>query len=512
MSFFSAQTGKAAVLRWRWILLLSLLSILPFLFVRVPPLVDAPGHIGRFAVQLAPADSILHRYFVFTWRPTLNLGADLIVQALHPLLAPVAAMWLVCAVVPALTVLGLLAVTRRLNPGGAAALPFALLFVYNDSFLWGFVNYALSAALSLCGWALWMALERRRAVRALVFVLFAPALFLGHGEGGALLLLWVAAWEAERIGRWWRPRAFATLAARLWPFLFVALPVLLSAGSDKGGGKTVWDFPGKIDALFNMLRDQNMVFDLASLGAAFAVLLYGRLRGARLARGGRLAVWASFALFLAAPYQLSGTANVDARLIAHAMMLVLALQDWSGVQRRPRAWVAAAGVALLVLRFGVTTASFVGYGQRYHRELQALDHVARGSRVLNLTFADCGARAWRNPRITHLANLVTLERDAWVNAHWAVQSVHLLESRYAPPGFATDPSQLVSPPDCVGTTGAGRNRRSIAQLAPTLPLDQVDYLWLIDVQLPPDRVDPRLVPLWHAGDSALYAVRRSGGT
>jgi hypothetical protein len=511
MTFFSAQTGKAAVLRWHWILLLSLLSILPFLFVRVPPLVDVPGHIGRFAVQLAPADSILHRYFVFIWRPTLNLGADLIVQALHPLLGPVAAMWLVCAVVPALTVLGLLAVTRRLNPGGAAALPFALLFVYNDSFLWGFVNYALSAALSLCGWALWMALERRKALRALVFALYAPALFLGHGEGGALLLLWIAAWEAERIGRWWQPRGLATLAARLWPFLFVAVPVLLSAGGDKGG-KTVWDFPGKIDALFNMLRDQNMVFDLASLGAAFAVLVYGRLRGARLARGGRLAVWASFALFLAAPYQLSGTANVDARLIAHAMLLALALQDWSRVQRRPRAWVAAAGVALLVLRFGVTTASFIGYGQRYQRELQALDHVARGSRVLNLTLADCGVRAWRNPRITHLANLATLERDAWVNAHWAVKSVHLLESRYAPPGFVTDPSQLVSPPDCVGTTGAGRHRHSIAQLAPTLPLDQVDYLWLIDVQLPPGLRDPRLVPIWRSGDSALYAIHHIKAT
>ncbi|WP_313536237.1 hypothetical protein [Sphingomonas sp.] len=506
MTFFSAQTGKAAVLRWHWILLLSLLSILPFLFVRVPPLVDVPGHIGRFAVQLAPAENILHRYFVFTWRPTLNLGADLIVQALHPLLGPVAAMWLVCAAVPALTVLGLLAVTRRLNPGGAAALPFALLFVYNDSFLWGFVNYALSAALSLCSWALWMALARRPAVRALVFALFAPALFLGHGEGGALLLLWVAAWEAERIGRWWQPRGLAALAARLWPFLFVAVPVLLSAGGEKGG-KTVWDFPGKIDALFNMLRDQNMAFDLASLGAAFAVLLFGWLRGARLACGGRLAVWASFALFLAAPYQLSGTANVDARLIAPAMMLALAFQNWSGVHRRPRAWVAAAGVLLLMLRFGVTTASFVGYGQRYQRELQALDHLARGSRVLNLTLADCGARAWRNPRTTHLANLVTLERDAWVNAHWAVKSVHLLESRLAPPGFTTDPSQLVSPADCVGTTGAGRGRHTIAQVLPTLPLERIDYLWLIDVQLPPGRADPRLTLVWHAGKSAIYVVR-----
>ncbi|OAN66093.1 hypothetical protein [Sphingomonas sp. TDK1] len=505
MTFFSAQARVAAVLRWRWIAMLALLSTLPFWFVRVPPLVDVPGHIGRFAVQLAPVDSVLHRYFTFTWRPTLNLGADLIVQALHPLLGPVAAMWLVCAAVPALTVLGLLAVTRRLNPKGAAALPWALLFVYNDSFLWGFVNYALSAALSLCGWALWMALERRRALRAAVFALFAPALFVGHGEGGALLLLWVAGYEADRAGRWWQPGALGRVGARLWPFVFVAVPVWLSAGGEKGG-KTVWDFPGKFDALFNMLRDQNMAFDLVSLIAAFAVLVWGWLRGARLAKPGRLAVWTTFGMFLVAPYQLAGTANVDARLIAHAMLLALALQDWSCVQRRSRAWVAATGALLLLLRFGVTTASFVDYGQRYHRELQALDHVARGSRVLNLTLTDCGLRGWRSPRMTHLANLVTLERDAWVNAHWAVKSVHLLESRYGPEGFATDPSQLVSPPDCVGDTGAGRHRHSIAQLAPILPLDQVDYLWLIDVALPPGFHDARLVPVWRSGSSALYAV------
>ncbi|WP_066726534.1 hypothetical protein [Sphingomonas pituitosa] len=490
------------MLRWRWIAALSVLSVLPFLFVRIPPLTDAPGHIGRFAVQLAPAESVLHRYFAFAWRPTLNLAADLIVQALHPLFGPIAAMWLVCAAVPVLTVLGLLAVARQLNPRGSAALPWALIFVYNSPFLWGFVNYSFTAALALCGFALWIALERRAALRGALFLPIAPALFLGHGEGGALLLLWVAGYEAARAGSWWRPAAAIGVAARLWPFVAVVLPLAVARGD---GGTTAWDFPGKLDELTALVRDQHAALDIATVAAALAVLLLGRLGGARIVPAGLWPVLGTVGLFLAAPLQLAGTNNVDMRLAPYAMMLALALQDWHPVSARRRRLVLLAGAALLAVRFGITTASFLGYQGSYARELAALDHVAPGSRVLNLVPSDCGLRAWRQPRLTHLAALATAERQAWTNAHWAVASIHLLQVRYAPPGFATDPSQLVSPADCVGR--GGESRQAIVGLVPRLPLDAVDYVWLIDVQLPPGAAAPRLVPIWRSGGSTLYAVR-----
>lgn len=490
-------------------LALALLSALPFLFVRIPPLTDVPGHIGRFAVQTAPAESVLHRYFDFAWRPALNLATDLIVQALHPLLGPVAAMWLACAAVPVLTVLGLLAVTRQLNPRGGVALPWALIFVYNSPFLWGFVNYSLTAALALCGFALWIALERRTVLRGILFLPIAPALFVGHGEGGALLLLWVAGYAAGRAGAWWRPAIALRVAARLWPFALVAVPLAVARGES---GATLWDLPGKLDELTALVRDQNAVLDIATVAAALAVLLLGRLSGARIVRAGIWPVLATLALFLVAPLQLSGTNNVDMRLAPYAMMLALALQDWCPVAARRRRAVLVAGTLLLALRFGITTASFVGYQRSYARELAALDHIAPGSRVLNLVRSDCGLRAWRQPRVTHLAALATAERDAWTNAHWAVASIHLLRVRYAPPGFATDPSQLVSPEDCAGAAGAGRTRHAIGDLAARLPLDAVDYLWLIDVALPPGVADPRLVPIWRSGGSTLYAVRPRGGT
>ena len=54
-------------LRWPVAGLIGLAFILPFLFVRIPPLIDLPGHLVRMAVAAAPANSPLHGYFSFTW-------------------------------------------------------------------------------------------------------------------------------------------------------------------------------------------------------------------------------------------------------------------------------------------------------------------------------------------------------------------------------------------------------------------------------------------------------------
>ena len=86
-----------------WIVALAL-SALPFLLVSIPPLADAPGHLGQLAVQTATPGSPLRHYFGFAWGLRLNLGTDLLVDALQPLLGLKPAFWLVCAIVPLLTV------------------------------------------------------------------------------------------------------------------------------------------------------------------------------------------------------------------------------------------------------------------------------------------------------------------------------------------------------------------------------------------------------------------------
>ncbi len=170
--------------------------------------------------------------------------------------------------------------------------------------------------------------------------------------------------------------------------------------------------------------------------------------------------------------------------------------------------VTAAGFALFGLRMAVTTQGFVAYARSYATEGGALPHIAPGTRVLMLVAHPCKAgRQWRVDRLEHFPVMATVERQAWTNGMWDVPAIHLLQIRYRPsPLFYDDPSNYVWPAACIDASNAG-DRRTIAQAVPLLPLDGVDYLWLVQARLPAGPWEGRLVPLWSEGGSTLYRVR-----
>ncbi|QDX27513.1 hypothetical protein FPZ54_16890 [Sphingomonas suaedae] len=499
------------MLRWPSIVGFALAAILPFLFVSIPPLADVPGHMGAFAVQVAPTDSPLFRDFGFDWKLTLNMASQLAIELLAPPLGLFTATWLLSALSPLITVVGLLAVSRRLNSGAPASLPWALIFIYNIAFLMGFLNFTLATGLALCAFAAWIGLDGRRTVRALLFLLVVPSLMIAHAQGGAFLVVWISSWELCR-AEGWRPRKWGVnllrdMAMRLWPLGTAILPVLLSASAP---GPTTLPVFRKFRMIFETVHDQSAFLDISTVVASLVVLAIGLYRGARYSHGSAGPVIATTALFFISPGRLSGTDFVDLRIAPYAFLLALALLDWRTVDLRTRRWVMVAGALLLALRLGVTTISFGHYERSYNSELAAIEKIRPGSRVMNLSLVDCDIVGWRSPRTEHLANLVTPLRNAWTNAHWALPNVHMLQIRFAPGDYARDPSHLVRPDRCVDYTVPfqKRGRHGLVETMPHLPLQEVDYLWLVGVQLPDGVRDERLNRIWQNGKSELYEVRR----
>src|SRR3982750_326901 len=72
----------------RWFLVgLVLLACVPLLYPPIPPLVDLFGHMGRYRVELDIDHSPwLSNYYGFHWAAIGNLGADLLVMALGPVM------------------------------------------------------------------------------------------------------------------------------------------------------------------------------------------------------------------------------------------------------------------------------------------------------------------------------------------------------------------------------------------------------------------------------------------
>src|SRR4051812_17654081 len=59
---------------------LVLLSAVPLLYPQIPPLVDLPGHMGRFHVQTTIGGSpVLQHFYSFRWQLIGNLGLDLLI-------------------------------------------------------------------------------------------------------------------------------------------------------------------------------------------------------------------------------------------------------------------------------------------------------------------------------------------------------------------------------------------------------------------------------------------------
>ncbi len=496
--------------RW-FVLTVVVLAAMPLIWPDIPPLVDLPGHMGRYRVQLdAGHHPWLADWYGFRWALIGNLGVDLLVQAFAPLIGLEPAVKAVVLAIPVLTALGFLWIAREVHGRVPPTALFALPLVYNFPFQFGFVNFSLSMALALNGFALWLFLARRKAwrLRAVAFVPVGCLLWLCHAFGWAVLGLLVFSAEVVRAqaagrGRWAVPVAVRACLPLALPLL---LMVLWRGGGAVAGDTGDWfHWSAKLFWLVAVLRDRWLVFDVACT-AALAMVLYQGLRGTTF---GWSRILASAALMLAAafillPHLVLGSAYADMRLAPYLVAIaLLALRPAAATPVRAQRRLALAAFALFAVRMAGATASYAVVDQQYDRELAALDHVPIGARLVSFVGVDCGDH-WMRSRLDHLPSIALERRLAYANNAWSLAGAQLLTNRYAAAGrFIADPSQLVTERRCTipGPT-------PIAESLANFPRDAFDYVWLIN----PPPYDPRavagLTPIWRSGTSRLFRIDR----
>jgi hypothetical protein len=495
---------------YRWtVAALVLLSTVPLLWPDIPPLVDLPGHLGRYRVQLDLAHSpYLQQFYAFNWAIIGNLGVDLIVQVLAPIFGLEATVKAVVIAIPALTVAGLLWVAREVHGRIPPTALFAAPFAFNYPLLFGFVNFALSMALALMAFALWLRLGRqdRLWLRAAIFVPLSCILWVVHAFGWGTL--GVMAFSAEvvrqhdRCGSWFLAlwRAGLQMLALIPP---AGLMLLWRSGAS---GQTFdwfnWD--AKLAWLRMVLRDRWQVFDEVSLLIVLALIGW-TIVARRLTFSRNLGASAVFLLlvFLLLPRVVFGSAYADMRLAPYIFAVALiAIRVPEGHLRFSRG-LALAGLAFFAARTAGTTVSTYLYDQRFDRELAALEHVPQGARLVSFIGRDC-VEPWAMSRLLHLSAIGTVRREAFANNQWTLPGAQLLSIDYPQGGrFVRDPSQIVTLRRCRGEWWL-----TIEQSLRYFPRQAFDYVWLID----PPPYDPRLAtgltPIWRDGTSVLYRVER----
>ena len=493
----------------RWMVALAIAAAtIPLAYPSIPPLVDLLGHMGRYRVELGHSP-LLDRYFEFRWQAIGNLGVDLIVLALAPLMGLEPAVKLIIIAIPALTVAGFLWVARevhgRIPPTAYLAIPFA----YGQPFLFGFVNFALSMAMAFFAFGLWLRMARKGQLksRELLFVPISIVIFFTHAYGwGALGLLCFSA-EAVRLHdqgqSWWKAGLNAAVHASVMALPLLIMIVWRNDGS-QGDTSDWFNWHAKWVWLKGTLRDRWQVFDIASL-AAVSLVLAEAVRNRRLTYSRNL-LFSGLVLtagFIFLPRIVFGSAYADMRLLPYIFaVLFIAIRFRGETDRRLGQLLMIIALLFVGIRLTGNSISLAKAAHDQESKLPALDHVPLGSRVLSFTTLPCGI-VWELPRNGHLGAMAIVRRQGFSNDQWVMEGLNLMELRYRQPGFfAADPSQIVRPNGC-----GDRLHLTIDQSLRYFPRDGFDYVWLIGVPEFDHSLIADLTPVWRSGNSILYRVR-----
>ena len=494
--------------RWweaRWFAILAIvLAAVPLIGPEIPPLVDVPGHMGRWYIALTLSHSpTLQAFYDFRWAPVGNLGADLLVVPLARVIGLEPASKLVVMAIPMLTVAGMLAVAReahgRLPPTAIIALPLA----YAVPFQMGFVNFQLAQALAYLSFALWLRLGRlnQLALRAAIMIPLSFILWLAHDFGWGMFGLMAFGGELARLRKDMLARkAIARAVIQCLPLALPAVAMALSHRSTQGVLSDDWfNLPLKAGWILSILRDRGTTYDtLCLIPAIIPIYMAGRDR--TIGFSALLATPALFCLlaFLVLPRLLLSGAYVDLRM-APAMLTLALLAVRPPADRRTATVLALAGAVFLGMRTVGTTTSFLQRSAVQHEELTAIDALPRGAAVLTLVAARCEIPG-ADDRLNHIAGLAIVRRDAFVNEQWALSGQQLLTiRRAAAKPFLSDPSQNIYPESCK------EHGMSLPGAVASFSRKAFDHVWTIG--FPPGAAQAAdLQLIWAGRHSALYRV------
>jgi hypothetical protein len=519
---------------WVWVAI-AIASTIPLWWPSIPPLVDLPGHLGRYRIQLELAHSqSLQRYFSFHWALIGNLGVDLLIIPLAPLLGLEGAVKLIVMTVPALTVAGIYWVNREVHGRIPPTALFAVPFVYNFPFNFGFTNFSLSMALALIALGGWLRLSSREHpwLRGAAFVPVSCLIWLVHAFGWAFLILTV--WSAQLVRKHDSGSGYVKAAVRAgFDCLILCLPFVLmivwrfDAPSSGTGG--FFALAAKTYSFAAILRDRWVLWD--SYSAAVGVVLVGSaIFDKRMGFSRKLGIPAAVLLvvYFLMPWSIFGSAYADMRLAPYMMILGICAVRFRDSDAVPgERLLASLGIAFMALRLAGNTLSFGMAESEMRRQTQALAYIPQGARVFNLIGDTCG-KEWRMPRHAHLASLVIERKRGFSNDQWRLPGTQLLEIHYPMAGvFQTDPSEVAYSRECLKRTlksmlkerAIWRRRGKIdnSPLPIGLSADQAllkfprwafDYVWVLKAPDFDMKARPGLVPIWRSEDSVLYRIDR----
>ena len=423
--------------------------VLPVWLSPVAPFSDWPNHLARIHVLAHYSSSAAYQqYYQPAWGPYPNLAFDLIGTLLARLLPTELVGQLFLMLVVLVWCAGVAMLGRAIEGSVSWRVLLACFFVYSESFLLGYANYAISMGLSLIALGLAFAPGGASRLAGLGATIIATCAVVSHAAAavtlglGGLSLMAGRAIERKQAGEKSVAMSDVKLALLFAPAaLYFVIWLVLFADHTRDSA-----FSGVRTSLallfFSVLptfvtsADWVLVALLAML-AASSIMVGGGARGlAKRVRPGPAIAAALFVLAVfVAPADYLGSYEANGRYVLGAWTFALFAIETDGALRHARAFSVLVGAALSLL---VVRQAFLGFtlsqlGQRLAATIALFDRLpAADVHIGNVTFLNeraPRAQRLRERALLHAVAYTAVTREADVPTLYAIPGVQPLRHR-----------------------------------------------------------------------------------
>lgn len=416
--------------------LLAVIAAIPVFTVSVAPLSDYVNHLARMQViAVGDADPYFSAFYRIDWQIIPNLAMDLVVPALAKVMNIYLSGQIFMAAVLLLLASGPIAIRYAID-GKLNLFPLtAFLFLYNQIFLVGVINYIAGAGVAMWGLAAWITMrERPLWRRMLVSAGFVLVLFVCHLSALGLYGLAIGSYEL-----WvWSTRRFrfdrkiiVAAAALILPVLPV-IPLLISSATWSLASEYEWNAQGKLDGLLMIVRAYSDTLDigiLCLLAIAFVWALRHRLVSFHPA--GIVLVVLGSAAYMAMPAIMFGSYMADQRLPIAIFLMFIGFGRLRTNDLALKGGFIALVVAFSAIRAGDVAVHWHNLSRAYAEFRQATNMIERGSKILVAYSDDPQSSENDREAISHAACLAMIEKSALVSTAFTVKGKQIMSVRHA---------------------------------------------------------------------------------
>jgi hypothetical protein len=495
-----------------WMFIVILMTV-PFWVTQWPPLLDLPGHMARYHMaRELPNSADLQRYYSYDWIFSGNLAGDLFAYGLRSILSVEQASWLFSLLTIVFLTIAIPFISKSFHGSVQISALIALPLVYTNIYLWGFVNYNASVVLALFGLAFWQRLKDRVLFRSFLFLPISIGVWLGHSLGWALMLLFIACIEAERL---YQEKRLASLvqvfqtACGILPLLVPLFFLFIWRSND--GVSLFYYHEGtiaeKLFALMHFLRGYSSPIDFIGTFSILMLLIWA-LRSPHVQFSRPIAA-CGIALaigFAVTPSYVLGSAYTDIRFVYVFMILLLiSIKTPDHVSGKMLNLASAAFLTYTFVRIVGITLAWKNIAAATQSHLKALEQVPMGARILSFQIKDCTDAKWEvDYQYNHLADFSIVRRNAFVNSQWAVRRALPAQPIYnQDTEFGANPSHYIWEGNC-----AAKGGKTLKDTLPTFPRDRFDFVWLIRSDLRRTPIPSDLVLVFQDFETELYRITK----